>query len=111
MEFDHDLLSELIAESKEDEVGLWLIIATLRNNFGIDDPATLRSITLDYVRSLLESGEVIACNRKADRDGVVSWNMPTCEIISRIDREWEELGREPNIGDIVVFLGRQTKPP
>ncbi len=110
MKMNHELLSELIAETKEDEVGLWLIIARLRNHFGITDPAVIRTRTLDCVRELLESSEVVAGYYKVDGSGVSPWNMPIPKIVSRIDREWDELGREPNIGDIVVFVGRPGSP-
>jgi hypothetical protein len=105
MKTNRNLLSQLIAEAKQDEVGLWFIIATLRNDFRITDPAVLRSRTLDCVRELLESGEVVAGHYKPDSSAVVPWNMPIPKIVSRIDREWDELGHEPNIGDIVVFIG------
>ncbi len=100
------LISELIAEAKEDEVGLWLIVARLRNDFGIIDPDTIRARTLDCVRELLDSGQVVAGYYKPDGSGVAPWNMPIQEVVSRIAREWDELGHEPDIGEIVVFLGR-----
>jgi len=104
MKADDELLSAFLAEAKADEVGPWLIIATLRNELGIADPALIRAMTLDYARRLLESGEVVANWYTAD--GITQSNMSIPEIVSRIDWQWDELGREPNIGDIVVFRGR-----
>jgi hypothetical protein len=109
MQTNRDMLSRLIAEAQEDEIGLWLIIATLRNDLQVTDPALIRSKTLDCVRELLESGEVVAGYYKTDAGGIESWDMPIAKIVSRIDREWDELGHEPNIGDIVVFVGKRRQ--
>jgi hypothetical protein len=106
MEANRKLVSQLIAEAKEDEVGLWLVIATLRNELGITDPVALRARTLDCVRELLDSGEVVAGYYKSDGSGVALWNMSIPEVTSRIQQEWADLGREPSIGEIVVFVGR-----
>ena len=105
MKTEDEVLPALLDEAKADEVGLWLIPATLRDELGITDPEVLRAMTLDYVRRLLESGEVFAVWYKAH--GVDRSNLPIQEIVSRIDREWDELGREPNIGDIVVFRSHE----
>ena len=101
MKTEDELLPALIDEAKADEVGLWLIPATLRDELGITDPELLRAMTLDYVRRLLESGEIVAIWYAAH--GIAPSHMSIPEIVSRIDRQWDELGREPNIGDIVVF--------
>jgi hypothetical protein len=101
-----DLISELIAEAKADEVGLWLIIAKLRDEGGITDPTQLRAATLDFVRRFLDSGQVVAGYYRADRNGIAIWDMPTADVVSRISEEWDYLGRVPSIGDIVIFVRR-----
>jgi hypothetical protein len=101
-----DLISELIAEAQADEVGLWLIIAQLRDEDRITDPTQLRRATLDFVRRMLDSGQVTAGYYRPDGNGIAIWNMPTTDVVSRISEEWDSLGREPNIGDIVIFVGR-----
>ncbi len=106
MELNQKLISELIDEAKADEVGLWLVISKLRDVHGIVDPALIRSTTLDYVRALLESGQVVAGYYKPDASGFAEWDKPLPEIISRINTEWNDLRREPDIGDIVIFVGR-----
>ncbi len=100
------LIPELITEARADEVGLWLIIAKLRGECGITDPTHLRAATLDFVREFLDSGEVVAGYYKGDGNGIAVWDMPASDVISRISAKWDALGREPNIGDIVVFVGR-----
>ncbi len=105
MKADDELLSGFLAEAKADEVGLWLVLETIRDELGITDPGVLRAMTLDYVRRLLESGEVVADWYTAD--GIARSNVPIPEIVSRIDRQWDELGREPNIGEIIVFRSHE----
>ena len=100
------LISELIAEAAADEVGLWLIIAKLRDDGGITNPTQLRAATLDFVREFLDSGQVVAGYYSPEGNGIAIWDMPTADVVSRISEEWDSLGREPNIGDIVVFVGR-----
>lgn len=106
MKTDQEIISELIAEAKEDQVGLWLIISILEEEFDIVDREVMRARTLDVSRSLLESGIVVAGSYKPDGSGIEPWRLQIPEIVSRIDHEWDELGHEPNIGDIVVFVGR-----
>ena len=100
-----DLVRELVAEARQDEVGLWLIVHKLRNDYGLTDPVALRAETLNLVRRLLESGEVVAGYYKPDGSGVGPWNIAIPEIVGRIDSEWDALGHEPDIGDIVIFVG------
>ncbi len=106
MTFNRNLISELIAEAKADEVGLWLIIAKLRDEYGITERPLIRTAALDCVRALLESGQVVAGYYHPDGGGIAVWDIPVPDIISRIDMEWDNLKDEPSIGDIVIFVGR-----
>jgi hypothetical protein len=103
---DQNMISELITEARADEVGLWLIIAKLRDACGITEPTKLRAATLDFVCKFLDSGQVVAGYYRPDGSGIAIWDMPTGDVISRISDEWHGLGREPNIGDIVIFVGK-----
>lgn len=103
---ESELISELIAEAKADEVGLWLIISSLRDAGGITDPTQLRAATLNVVRRFLDSGEVAAAIYSQDGNGIAIWDIPTDDVIVRISTEWDALGREPNIGDVVIFVAR-----
>jgi hypothetical protein len=105
MEMTDLQLHELIAEAKEDEVGLWLVIAKVREELGISDNDQVRESTISCVRRLLESNEVEAGYYKPDGTGVEIWKINADETISRIESGWEALGREPDIGEVVVFVG------
>ena len=108
MELADRLLDELIAEAKADEIGLWFIIAALREEYGIDDPAQRRLLTLNLVQRLLDSGQVVAGYYNPDGSGITPWKMSTDDVLSRIISEWNSLGRDPNIGEVIVFVSPPT---
>ena len=62
------------------------------------------------VADLLESGQVLAGFPAADGRGFQSWELSPMQTIERINSEWDKLGREPNIGDVVWFTARETVP-
>ena len=101
------ILDEIIAEAKADEVGLWFIIGRIRDHFAGKEPLFLQETTLQCVTELLASGEVVAGYYKPDGSGIDVWDMEPERIVSRVRLAWDELGREPNIGDIVVFIGME----
>ena len=102
MDVDSEFISGLIAEAKIDEVGLWFIIAELQREKGIRDPSKLQATTLEVCKILLESGEIAA---RLYATGSIA-EAPPEDILSYIRAEWDELGRVPNIGEIVDFVNR-----
>jgi hypothetical protein len=109
MELTDRLLDELMAEAKADEVGLWFIIAALREEYGVKDTAQRRLLTLSLVQRLLDSGQVVAGYYHPDGSGaIIPWKMSTVEVLSRIISEWDSLGRDPSIGEVVVFVSPPT---
>lgn len=106
MKINDEQVKELIAEAKADEVGLWFIIAKIRDECGVSDRAELRFAALDCIRKLLDSGEIAAGYYSPDGKGIHIWKLSPADIILRITAEWDALEHEPNIGDIVVFVGR-----
>jgi len=108
MNITKQFLEELIEEAKADEVGLWFIIERVRNELGITQSEMLKAVTLNCVYKILASGAVVACYYKHDGSGVEVWNMEPELVVSRIDAAWTDLGREPNIGEIVIFIGKSN---
>lgn len=106
-----DLQRDLTAEAHRDEVGLWLVVGTLRDAFGISDPAHLKAAALGCVRTLLESGEVVARQFRPDLGAHVLLDLSPGAIEAMIDEEWTRLGREPNISEVVDFVGRPGAQP
>jgi hypothetical protein len=102
------VLDELVAEAKVDEVGLWFIIASLRDDCGIHDAVQRRDLALNLVQRLLDSGQITAGYYNPNGNGITPWRMSTTDVLSRIVSEWDSLGRDPSIGEIVVFVGKPT---
>lgn len=105
MDIPQQFLSEIIEEAKADEVGLWFIIGRVRDDLGVEEPALLQAATLQCVNEILASGAVAAGYYKPDGSGVEVWDMEPQMVVARIEHNWNKLGREPNIGEIVVFIG------
>jgi hypothetical protein len=90
-------------------VGLWLIIRGVRRDLHDEDPNEVRRLTLKLVRDLLARGDVVAGYYPPVGSGIsagriVPWTGTIDEIVARINKEWDELGREPNIAEIVIFV-------
>jgi hypothetical protein len=83
----------------EDYTGLWLIVAKLREaTGGAIDAAGILDILLGLLReNRIEAG-------MATRGGGFEpWTLSPEEAVARIAAEWKQLGRDPDLGDIVWF--------
>ncbi len=86
-------------EADYDVIGLWNLYNAARHDWGAKRPEEIRALVLGFVRELLANG-VQAINPGDLRP----WpNQQPDSVIERISREWDELGREPNVPDIVWF--------
>lgn len=93
---------EILLEGLDDYLGLWEFVASVRYESGTDDAGEIHRRTLALVRGMLDEG--LASPGFPTRDGhfdVVE--MDTEDTIARISREWNELGREPDIWEIIWF--------
>lgn len=109
MNIPQQFLDEIIEEAKFDEIGLWFIVRRICDDLGVVQPALLQAATLQCVNLLLASRAVVAGEYKSDGSyEFEEWNMEPERIISRIEKAWNELGREPDIGEIVVFVGKDA---
>lgn len=106
MDIPPQFLDEIIEEAKADEVGLWFIIAGVRDDLGVNQPALLKAITLQVVNHILTSGAVVAGYYKPHGAGIEVLKLEPERVVSRIEEEWNQLGREPDIGESVVFIGK-----
>jgi hypothetical protein len=85
-----------------DAVGLWQIIPTLRNAFGLKD-AALERATREALAGLLARGACPVVGSAA-QDG--SWEEATrygdnpAAIIDAVIEEWHRMGRDPDVGDV-----------
>lgn len=93
------IMQTWIQEATEDVLGLWQLCRAARYYGGAKTPDEVKTMVLGFVRRLLENG-VQAVEIGNQRP----WpNQNPDRVIERISREWDALGREPNVPDIVWF--------
>ena len=95
----------LLIESAEDYVGLWTIPVRIRLYSEETDEFKIRRKTLQIIEELLNDA-LIQPGQFTDRDFEL-WKLSPLETIARIEAEWDALGREPNIGEIVWFIATE----
>ena len=93
---------DFLIENSDDYAGLWSLIHRIKFGLGYTDPATVRGITISLLTELLRQGLIKAGIPRISGE-FEEWQLSPDEIVRRIEKEWDSLGREPNIGDIVWF--------
>lgn len=86
----------------DDYTGIWEFALDVQQQYPEANRSQIQSETLVLIRDLLEAGYIIAGDLK-DNVGVIPWPSPVEETIRRIKQEWDSLGREPTIWEIVWF--------
>lgn len=98
----HKLRDKVLARSRDDYVGLWVVIKQLDEEYGVPGDA-LREQTLEVVRELLKLG-LLAGDPPYSVTGYGPWQDQRPDaVIERIRAEWIALGRTPSIPDTVWF--------
>ena len=97
--------NSLLIESTEDYVGLWTIPRQLYLYSEEKDEFAVRRKTIQIIEELLND-ELIQPGQFKDRK-FEFWKLSPVETIARIEAEWDALGREPNIGEIVWFIATE----
>ncbi len=93
---------EFLAECTDDYVGLWSLIRRIRFGLKQLDPQKVREITIALITELLEEGLIKAGIPKMT-GALEEWRLSAERTVERIQDEWNKLGVEPNMGDIVWF--------
>jgi hypothetical protein len=88
-----------ILEASRDVIGLWNLCRAARQDFGAKKSEQVKKLVLTFVRELLANG-LQAINVG---DGRPWPDQRPDNVVERISREWDALGREPNVPDIVWF--------
>jgi hypothetical protein len=101
-EFDN-IVEDIRSEARQDYVGLWEVCIKVRSRLHPDGPTGLKDLVLAIVRRLLSDG-LQAVTLIPPGSGCVPWaSQDPAHVIGRIEAEWDALGREPSVGDIVWF--------
>jgi hypothetical protein len=98
-----DVLESLVEECHEDHVGLWEVVNAVQFDLGSTDPSETRALTLGLVQRLLQERGMQVGHPTPDGRHFVPWDLPPDQAVSRIEREWSALGREPDIGEVAWF--------
>lgn len=92
----------IILEGLEDYIGLWEFTAFVRRSLSTDNEVAIRSTVLALANELLERG-VMVTGFPTPEGGFEPEESEPGEIVERIEREWRELGRMPDLGEIIWF--------
>jgi hypothetical protein len=98
-----DVLEQLVEECHRDHVGLWEIVNAVQFDLGAATPEETRAQSIQLVHRLLKERGMLVGHPAADGRHFISWGESPEKAISRIEREWSALGREPNIGEVAWF--------
>jgi len=91
-----------MSELQDDYVGLWAIVWEVKRAEPDAAEADVRRITMSVVAAMLRSGEVAVGEFDSSRT-FCRWAGSPVDLQERIGARWNDLGREPNIGDICWF--------
>ncbi len=103
----YDFWDDFIIEGTEDEVGLWQIIKELHRKFPKASLVEIRQMTMEAVQEILKSGLMQIGMFEFNDENKLEyqiWDLDIDDIIKRIEAEWDELGTEPNIGDVAWLI-------
>jgi hypothetical protein len=94
-----------LAECDEDYVGLWSVVRRFERA-GVVDHYERQQMVLLLLAKLLSHGKIKAGQFSKQRSDArfYEWTTQPHETIQRIEQEWRQLGRDPDIGEIVWFV-------
>jgi hypothetical protein len=102
---EREMIEGWLRECADSDVGLWWLADDIREALPAETPEdAVRHETMRMISRLLETRVVRAVTLETD-GGYTAWQGTVDEQLSRIDSEWEALGKPPGIGDIVWFIG------
>jgi len=103
-------LDELAGDGEDDWIGLWLIVAYVTDDIGIEDPEKQLEVTLVLVSELLARG-FRAGDSPVQNDGVlfVPWaNQDPAAVTALIRRRWADNHDFPAWGDDPWFAAPRS---
>lgn len=99
------LLASLVASAEDNAIGLWLIVSVVRSVraqlAGSEaSEEEVREAVLSLVREALRQRVLVVGSVE---EGFDAWHLAPDDAVKRIEREWTELGRDPQPGEIATF--------
>ena len=94
--------TDILAWSIEDTISLFFVSSFVEQNYRYEDPELIKITSFAIIKNLLEENLVKAGALLSDNT-FKPWNMSIDEIIDKIKQEWENLGRELEMYELVWF--------
>lgn len=106
---DREFWDDFILESTEDEIGLWEVVSEVRHTTQESDEQIIRMKVIENIRDILLSGfmsiGIFECVDNSSKELEFRvWKTSIEESLNRIEREWDDLGKAPSIGDIAWLV-------
>lgn len=119
------IIERIQSEAHEDCRALWKIVSyaacdtgrdedydeddpTVAHPNSITDPELIKAKTLTLVCDLLNTKRMMAGGLADGGRNIEPWPIPVEAVVARIEREWKALGKEPDMRNDIVWLGRCT---
>ena len=93
-----DAKNQIMQEALEDDLGLWWIIAELKDRV---PKSLLQTVVLWVIAECLKAGAVVG---QFQQGVFYRWELPVETIIETIKSEWDGLGRDPNLGEVAWLV-------
>lgn len=94
------LKRELVLDAADDYIDLSWVIHDVREAFGVTDDTELMFHTVAVLHALLDDG-LLRAGVPTREGGFEPWQEDTGAVVDRIISEWRELGRTPNLWEVV----------
>jgi hypothetical protein len=101
-EIQSQIARDFLEEVNDDYVGLWSLIQRVKDATPENLRSQVRETTLTILSNLF-SNHLIQAGTFTTEGDFVKWNISPEEVLERIKHEWQRLGHEPDIGDVVWF--------
>ncbi|NGX36292.1 MAG: hypothetical protein K1000chlam1_01133 [Candidatus Anoxychlamydiales bacterium] len=92
----------ILAYCIEDWTSLYFVPSFVEQFYRTKDFELIKTTSLSIIKNLLDEGLVIAGDLLEDNT-FVRWNMPANVLIEKIRNDWENLGRELYMYELVWF--------
>ena len=90
------LKQDILEHCRIDYVGLWVVASSIREDLGVDGDADVQRIALALVKDFLEQDLVVVGEIDWKSGEFQAWRLAPGEVLARIQREWNQLGRDPD---------------
>ena len=94
--------TDILAWSIEDTISLFFVYSFVEQNYHDENLELIKITSFAIIKNLLEKEFVKAGDLLADNT-FIPWKMAINEIIDKIKQDWENLGRELEMYELVWF--------